>query len=253
MKTNAQWVVAIAALGLATQAGAQAEQTRSFGDGTLPEHLAIYDVDEDGVLSIEEIQTMKEARETRRDQWRNRWDTNEDGVIDEQEREAAREALRQRIEERRGERFNDADTDGDGCLSLAEFMAIPAVADLAERMPEAPARIHARLDANDDGCLSLEEFLVHLRHRHEHMWRNAETFAQADGDDDGQLNLREFSEIPQVKRLAEDPQRGFRALDRDRDHWLSLEEFVGQESHNGPNPPTPQGDGEGQGPGGGQD
>ena len=38
---------------------------RTFGDGTLPHFLEIYDLDGDGVLSEEERQAMREARSSR--------------------------------------------------------------------------------------------------------------------------------------------------------------------------------------------
>ena len=53
-------------------AGAQAGE-RDFGDGTLPDHLALYDVDGDGVLSVEEIQAMKDARHNRHAEWLEQW------------------------------------------------------------------------------------------------------------------------------------------------------------------------------------
>ena len=194
-------LLAAAAISVSAWTGVQAGD-RGFGDGTLPDHLAVYDVDGDGVLSVEEIQAMKDARPGRRHGWLEQWDTNEDGVIDEEERAAAHEALRQRIEERRVRHFNEADTDGDGCLTFEEFSAIPAVIALAEEHPEAPARIYARLDANHDDCVSLEEFLGHLRDRRHDGWRTAETYAEADVDEDGCLTLEEFSAIPAIVRLA---------------------------------------------------
>ena len=214
---------------------------RSFGDGTLPEHLAVYDVDGDGILSVEEIQAMKDARLTRHDDWQEQWDTNGDGVIDEDERAAAKEAIRDRIEERRTRRFNQADTDGDGCLTFAEFSAIPAVMELAKRHPEAPARIFDRLDVNDDDCISLEEFVVHLRHRRDRNWRNPLTYARADKDNDGCLTFAEFRAIPEMVRLAEEhpgkPAQFYARLDADDDQCLTLAEFTAELGPDGPPPP----------------
>jgi Ca2+-binding EF-hand superfamily protein len=209
--------------------GARADD-RSFGDGTLPDYLAVYDVDGNGVLSVEEIQAMKDARSANRHQWLEQWDTNDDGVIDEDERAAAHEAMRERIIARRIQRFHEADTDGDGCLTFEEFSALPAVMKLAEEHPEAPARIYDRLDANDDDCVSLEEFLRHLRDRVRDGWRTEETYNRADTDEDGCLTLEEFTVIPAMAQLAEhhpeEPARIFGVLDADDDGCLTLEEFT---------------------------
>jgi len=139
---------------------------RSFGDGTLPDFLEVFDTDGDGVLSEEERQAMREARHQMHQGWLEHWDTDGDGVLSEEERQAAIEAMRARIEERRTDRFHEADTDGDGCLSYEEFTAIPAVARLLEEHPEKVPLIFDRLDADDDDCVSLEEFIAHLRIRH---------------------------------------------------------------------------------------
>lgn len=136
---------------------------RTFGDGTLPSFLEIYDLDGDGVLSEEEKQAMQVARRERHEEWVDRWDTDGNGVISDEEREAARVRLRDQIEECRIDRFNDADTDGDGFLSFEEFSDIPAVQRLAEKYPDKPALIFARLDTDDDELVSLEEFMSHLR------------------------------------------------------------------------------------------
>lgn len=205
---------------------------RSFGDGTLPDYLAIYDVDGDGTLSVEEVQAMREARQHRHRDWIEQWDTNEDGMIDDEERMAAREELRRRIIHRRTMRFREADADGDGCLTFVEFSAIPAVMKLAEEHPEAPARIFDRLDINDDNCISLEEFLRHLRHRRNDGWRTREVYVRADGGPEGDrcLTLEEFRGIPAMRKLAEQrpeaPTRIYNHLDADDNECLTLEEFL---------------------------
>lgn len=220
-------VLALAVCALAWT-GAEAED-KGFGDGTLPDHLAVYDVDGDGTLSVEEVQAMREARQHRHHDWVEQWDANDDGMIDEEERIAAREALRHRIIQRRTMRFQEADSDGDGCLTFAEFSAIPAVMKLAEKHPEAPARIFDRLDINDDNCISLGEFLRHLLHRR---WRTEEVYIAADGgpDGDGCLTFEEFSARPAMVKLAEKhpeaPANIYNQLDDDDDECLTLEEFL---------------------------
>jgi Ca2+-binding EF-hand superfamily protein len=215
--------------------GVQANE-RTFGDGTLPDFLAVYDVDGNGTLSVEEIQAMKDARRARHDEWLAQWDTDGDGVISEAERMAARDALRDRIEDRRTNRFAEADADGNGCLTLAEFSVIPAVTNLAAHHTNAPALIYDRLDLNDDDCVSQLEFLAHLRH-HRPDWRNRETYHRADVNTNGCLTLVEFSAIPAVVRMAQEntnaPLHMYIRLDVNRDHCLTIEEFVA------PLPPPP--------------
>jgi len=166
MKTITTSLLAIALAGLTPLA--TAGERKTFGGGALPGFLQQYDLDEDGTLSEEERQAMKEARAERRANKRARIDTDGDGKVSKEERTAARDALRTRIMERRVKRFVETDTDSDGNLSVEEFTTIPAVARLAERRPEAPAKIYDRLDANDDGTVSSEEFVSHLRKRRPH-------------------------------------------------------------------------------------
>ena len=155
-------IIAVATLGSLSFATAG---ERTIGDGNIPDFLAEFDINEDGVIDEEERQLMKEARKQKREERRAQWDTNGDGEIDEEEREAAREAQRARREERRLEKFNAADTDGDGVLSFDEFTAIKAVARLAERHPEKVQAIYNRLDKDESGDISPDEFLSHLGHR----------------------------------------------------------------------------------------
>ena len=221
------WTIALV---LVTGVGLAAQATeRTFGDGTLPEYLTVFDLDGDGVLSAEEIQAMKNARKERHEGWLARWDTNGDGIIDAAERAAAQEQLRERIELTREERFDEADTDGDGYLTFAEFSAIPAVLELAEKNPDAPAEIFARLDANGDAPVSLDEFLFRIR-QHRADWRTPAIYAAADVDQDGCLTLAEFGMIGKVAQLAaRNPQQPailFGRLDANADGCLSLAEFT---------------------------
>ena len=54
---------------------------KSFGDGTLPEFLTKYDVNEDGSIDEEERQAIKEERKAARAGNRARIDTDGDGKI----------------------------------------------------------------------------------------------------------------------------------------------------------------------------
>ncbi len=61
-------IMFVAALFVTAASQIQADE-RTFGDGTLPDFLAVYDTDGDGKLSEEERQAMKEARKDKRDAW----------------------------------------------------------------------------------------------------------------------------------------------------------------------------------------
>jgi Ca2+-binding EF-hand superfamily protein len=132
---------------------------RTFGSGALQEHMAIYDADEDGKISVEELQALRADQENRRDRLRNRWDTNNDGRISEKEREGAKEEMRRLVRERRSQRFDDEDIDADGNLTRAEFLAITAV---AETDPTVAREIFNRLDEDGDSQVSKAEFLKSL-------------------------------------------------------------------------------------------
>jgi Ca2+-binding EF-hand superfamily protein len=221
-------------LGVTTAVWADAE--RVWGDGSLPDILAVYDIDGDGKLSVEEAQAMKTDRQAQRQDRLSQWDLNGDGVIDDAEREAAREAIRQDIEDRRLDRYDEADINGDDCLTYEEFIAIPAVADLAVRNTNAPARIYDRMDADDNQCVSPEEFTGQIRH-HRLFWRTPMAYRNADADTNGCLTLVEFSAIPEVARLAQTnpdlPAQLYDGLDGNQDDCLSLLEFLA------PNTPHP--------------
>ncbi|MFT6862304.1 MAG: Ca2+-binding EF-hand superfamily protein [Akkermansiaceae bacterium] len=137
---------------------AQADD-RSFGDGTLPEFLQQYDVNEDSVIDEEERQAIKAARKAAREERRAEIDTDGDGEISSEERDAARDAIRERIAAKRAEKFAEIAGE-DGVLSLEEFAALPPLQRASE---ERVASIFDRLDADDSGAVSLEEFNARLR------------------------------------------------------------------------------------------
>jgi len=74
---------------------------KSFGDGTLPEYLRQYDVNEDGRIDEEERQAIKAARKAARDQQHAEIDTDGDGQISAVESETARNFIRTKISEKR--------------------------------------------------------------------------------------------------------------------------------------------------------
>ena len=135
---------------------------RTFGSGVLQEHLSIYDEDNSGTISVEELQALQADQEHRRDRLRNRWDLDDDGESSATERAAARVEMRRLIVQRRSMRFHAEDQDNDGHLTMAEFAGLTAVADLNAADPTLAANIFKRLDENGDTKVSLSEFLKGL-------------------------------------------------------------------------------------------
>lgn len=137
---------------------------RTFGDGTLPEILEQFDLNEDGVIDEEERQAAKEARRAARAERRAEhiaeFDTDGDGELSDEEKEAAREARRAALQAKREEKFAEIAGE-DGNLDLDEFAAL---APFEGADPERVAGIFARLDEDEDGAVTLEEFGSRLRH-----------------------------------------------------------------------------------------
>lgn len=135
------------------------EDGKSFGNGTLPEFLQQFDVNEDGKIDEEERQAIRETRRAAREERRNEIDTDGDGKISAEEREAVREAIRERIATKRAEKFAEIAGE-DGLLTLEEFAALPVL----RRLPdERVASLFARLDADESGDVTVEEFTSRLR------------------------------------------------------------------------------------------
>ena len=99
------------------------------------------DADGDGAVTQAELTA-------RREQLFDRIDSDDDGVVSASEREAAKgrgERIRKRFEGAAEEHFESTDTDGDGKLTHAEFMA-------------APHPLLGKADADGNGVLTREEF-----------------------------------------------------------------------------------------------
>lgn len=137
---------------------------RTFGNGVLPEYLAVYDINDDGTISLEEGQALRQDRNTsgRLDTFRHRWDTNRDGIISPTERDAAKAAIRQIIIDRRCRRFAEVDSNDDDFLSLAEFNSIAAVQSVDNSNPGTANDLFNHLDHNNDNRVSKAEFLRSL-------------------------------------------------------------------------------------------
>ncbi|MBC8148800.1 MAG: EF-hand domain-containing protein [Verrucomicrobiaceae bacterium] len=147
-------------------------QERTFGTGTLSEFLSLYDVDDSGGLSPEELKALSADRKNSKKNGnngnssknrvarvKNRWDTDGDGKISHSEREAAKSAIRNQIEARRALRFDEVDNNSDGFLTLAEFNSISAVGEVDEARPGVSEELYYNLDLDDDGKVSKQEFL----------------------------------------------------------------------------------------------
>jgi Ca2+-binding EF-hand superfamily protein len=148
-------------------------QDRTFGTGTLSEFLSLYDVDDSGGLSPEELKALSADRKNSKNlgkqrgsssknsksRVKNRWDTDGDGKISHSEREAAKSAIRNQIEARRALRFDEVDNNSDGFLTLAEFNSISAVGAADEARPGVSEELYYNLDLDNDGKVSKQEFL----------------------------------------------------------------------------------------------
>jgi len=112
------------------------------------------DTDHDGRISRAEWDA---AGSQRRIDWFDKLDLNHDGYISQDEMRQARETRHANMRGHMDEKFKDADTNGDGQLSLDEVQA---------KMPRLAARFN-ELDTDKNGMLSKEE-LAQGHHRGPH-------------------------------------------------------------------------------------
>ena len=111
-----------------------------------------------------------------------RLDANSDGQIEMSE-------LPEQLAERFAQRARNADRDGDGKVSRAEFMRLSKMMAAREKAKPDPSktrrqvrRLLEQFDANDDGMLAREELPTRLGRR----------FDRIDGDESGQLEASEL-------------------------------------------------------------
>ena len=108
------------------------------------------DTDHDGRVSRAEYDA---AASQRRGDWFDKLDLNKDGYITQDEMRQARETRHANMRGHMDEKFKEADTNGDGQLSLDEVQA---------KMPRLASRFN-ELDTDKNGLLSKEE-LAHGHH-----------------------------------------------------------------------------------------
>ncbi len=112
--------------------------------------------------------------------------------------------------------FKKLDTNGDGVLSLEEFLAGP----MAKRNPEEAKKIYQKMDAKGDGKVTLEEFKAFRPNR-----SPEEIFKKLDTNGDSVLSLEEFLAGPMAKRNPEEAKKIYQKMDAKGDGKVTLEEF----------------------------
>ena len=142
-------ILSTCALGLAALLAGAAYAGDAPKEGAHDEMRA--DTDGDGRVSRAEFTA---AGDPRASAWFDKLDANKDGYITQDEMKQARETRGANMKAKMDERFKEADTNGDGQLSLDEVQA---------KMPRLADRF-STLDADKNGQLSKEE-LAHGHHR----------------------------------------------------------------------------------------
>jgi Ca2+-binding EF-hand superfamily protein len=102
------------------------------------------DTDHDGRVSRAEYDA---AASQRRSDWFDKLDLDKDGYITQEEMQQARETRRTNMRDHREAKFKEADSNGDGQLSLDEVQA---------KMPRLASRF-GDLDTDKNGLLTKEE------------------------------------------------------------------------------------------------
>ena len=130
---------------------------KSFGDGLLPELLQQYDINDDGLIDVEERQAIKSSRKIMRAT--RRAEVKKGLVISDDKRRIIQEEIHKRIKQRRTDKF--AEISGhDEVLSHKEFESIPVFSDT---FPERIDALFKRLDSDESGDVNFDEFNARLR------------------------------------------------------------------------------------------
>lgn len=127
--------------------------------------------------------------------------------------------------ERRGgqrqpiEFWKHADTNADGLISKAEFLALERIKNLPEEKRD---KFFNRLDKNGDGSVSIEELRIMAPGENEGGPQGLPRLPELDTDHSGGVSFEEFKAAPFVQKLpAERQETLFKRLDRDGDGQIS--------------------------------
>lgn len=141
---------------------------------------AQYDINQDGTVTMDEIQAGRAAEFTQAD-------SNADGQLSVAELQALQA---QRRTARQAARFAQLDSNGDGVLSVEEFQAQRRAA------PERAANLFGLADTNRDGMLDQNEMAV-LKSPQGRVWRK---FVHIDSNGDGVISAAEYANaLPQTR------------------------------------------------------
>ena len=133
---------------------------KTFGDGLIPAFLKQYDVNDDGLIDVEERQAMhSSSREAKRAIRRAEIDRDDNGILTDDERLIAQEEIREAIALRRAEEFSKV-AGQDELMSREELAAIPYLVGAPDGRLNA---LFKRLDADGSGEVSFDEFNARLR------------------------------------------------------------------------------------------
>ena len=133
------------------------------------------DVNEDGLVSLDELQTMRDQRKLQHKQHRDlfeRFDENDDGLLTADE-----------VHKRIWDKINQTDTDADSAISVDELYRLwePEITVCAAPVLD---RVFAHLDENFDGTLTEDEV-------GDQLWR---LVSRADLDQDESVSLMELQQ-----------------------------------------------------------
>jgi len=142
---------------LITTVLAQETITRYFGMG-LPSFLAVYDEDGDNQLSPAEQLLMEESRNGLPQERVDTFDLDNDGVLSVEEALQARSQLDSHVYEVRSNHFTTVDTNGDAVLDFVEFLAISSVWDLFQLDSNSVANVFLNMQ-DPSGLVTLESFM----------------------------------------------------------------------------------------------